>query len=71
MSGAHRNDLENGVLALKGGDLRQELAEVDWKSTVYKLERLFDEPFFETKQLVHLSKPPSTKPAPVFRPRPE
>ncbi len=71
MSGSHRNDLENGVLALKGGDLREELAEVQWKSTVYKLDRIFDQPFFETKQLVHLTKPASIKSAGVFRPRAE
>lgn len=69
MSGAHRNDLENGVLYLKGGDLREELAEVDWKSTVYRLDRLFPQPFFETKQLVHLVKPAQKKAGLAFTPR--
>ncbi|NTW24369.1 MAG: 16S rRNA (guanine(527)-N(7))-methyltransferase RsmG [Lentimicrobium sp.] len=48
------NPLHNGILYLKGGDLTQELRESGGKYQVYKLERYFNEPFFETKSLVHL-----------------
>lgn len=49
-----RNPLHNGILFLKGGDLTPELREVQGKYQIYKLERYFDEPFFETKSVVHL-----------------
>lgn len=48
------NPLHNGILYLKGGDLTRELRESGGKYQVYKLDRYFDEPFFETKSLVHL-----------------
>ncbi len=45
--------LKNGILYLKGGDLSKELA--PYKNTrVYDLKNYFNEPFFETKKLVHL-----------------
>ncbi|GAA3578826.1 16S rRNA (guanine(527)-N(7))-methyltransferase RsmG [Snuella lapsa] len=47
------NDLKNGILYLKGGDLSEELK--DYKTTtIYNLSDCFDEPFFETKKVVHL-----------------
>lgn len=49
---SHR--LPNGVLALKGGDLKEELTEIHQKATVYELSNCFEEAFFETKQLVHV-----------------
>ncbi len=48
------NDLGNGVLYLKGGDLTEELAETGKKHTLYHLEKYFEEEFFETKKVVHL-----------------
>jgi len=48
------NPLHNGILYLKGGDLTQELRESGGKYQIYKLDRYFDEPFFETKSVVHL-----------------
>lgn len=48
-----RHDLKNGILYLKGGDLTEELA--NYKTvTVYNLSDYFDDPFFETKKVVHL-----------------
>lgn len=46
--------LPNGVLALKGGDLKEELTEIHQKATVYELSKCFEEEFFETKQVVHI-----------------
>ncbi|NOX85258.1 MAG: 16S rRNA (guanine(527)-N(7))-methyltransferase RsmG [Chlorobi bacterium] len=49
------NDIPNGILYLKGGDLREELRRVKGlKKKVYDLTVFFNEPFFETKKLIHL-----------------
>lgn len=48
------NTKHNGVLYLKGGDLAEELAGL--KAEIYKLSNYFEEPFFETKKVVYLSK---------------
>lgn len=48
------NALPNGILYLKGGDFEKELKETGMKHNIYELEPFFDEPFFETKKLVHL-----------------
>ena len=47
------HELKNGILYLKGGDLRDELAPFP-KATIFPLSNYFDEPFFETKTVVHL-----------------
>ena len=46
--------LPNGVLYLKGGDLREELSEVEASCQVTPLATWFVDPFFETKQVVHV-----------------
>ncbi len=48
------HDLANGVLCLKGGDLTEELAEVNAPHTLHHLGTWFKDPFFETKQVVHV-----------------
>lgn len=48
------NDLPNGILSLKGGDLKAELKEAKKKYTLYKLSDHFEEEFFETKKVVHI-----------------
>lgn len=48
------NAKHNGVLYLKGGDLAEELAGI--KCEIFELKKIFDEPFFETKKVVYLSK---------------
>lgn len=47
------HDLKNGILYLKGGDLTEELQKYT-SATIYDLPNYFDEPFFETKKVVHL-----------------
>lgn len=49
------HELANGVLYLKGGDLTEELAEVTSPHTLHHLQTWFDDPFFETKQVVHVN----------------
>ncbi|MFO7997352.1 MAG: 16S rRNA (guanine(527)-N(7))-methyltransferase RsmG [Bacteroidales bacterium] len=48
------NDIPNGVLYLKGGDIEGELAGLSMHVREYPLNRFFSEDFFETKKLVHL-----------------
>lgn len=47
------NDLPNGILYLKGGDLQKEFGKYFDKATFYPLKNYFSEEFFETKKVVH------------------
>jgi len=47
------HDLPNGILALKGGDLSDELRRYK-KASIFPLSDYFDAEFFETKVVVHL-----------------
>ncbi|MDA9339515.1 16S rRNA (guanine(527)-N(7))-methyltransferase RsmG [Polaribacter sp.] len=47
------HDIKNGILYLKGGDLTEELQRYT-SATLYDLPAYFEEPFFETKKVVHL-----------------
>lgn len=47
------HELKNGILYLKGGDLKEELQNFP-KATLYDLPNYFEEPFFETKKVVHI-----------------
>ena len=55
---AQRNGLPNGVLYLKGGDLRAELSEVAHPCTVTPLKTWYKDPFFDSKHVVHVALPP-------------
>lgn len=50
----HKNEIENGILYLKGGDLKEEMKTVKKHVRYYKITDLFDESFFETKKIVYL-----------------
>lgn len=47
------NELPNGILYLKGGDLREEFGKHYDKATFYDLKNYFEEEFFDTKKVVH------------------
>jgi len=47
------NDLKNGVLFLKGGDLAEEIAESNKQVHVYPISDYFTEEFFETKMVLY------------------
>ncbi len=49
----HNNKLKNGILYLKGGDLKEELQNYR-TATIYDLSDYYTEDFFTTKKLVHL-----------------
>jgi 16S rRNA (guanine527-N7)-methyltransferase len=48
------HSLRNGILYLKGGDLTEELAELNLKTKTYALSDYFTEEFFETKKVVYV-----------------
>ncbi|MFD1255861.1 16S rRNA (guanine(527)-N(7))-methyltransferase RsmG [Mucilaginibacter terrae] len=48
------NNLANGILYLKGGDLEQEIAESGLAVQQYFLKNYFEEEFFETKQVIYV-----------------
>jgi 16S rRNA (guanine527-N7)-methyltransferase len=49
-----KNELPNGILYLKGGDLEQEIAESGLAVQQYHLKDYFEEEFFETKQVIYV-----------------
>lgn len=48
------NHIHNGILYIKGGDMTDELNELDRRYHVYHLSNFFYEEFFETKAVVHI-----------------
>lgn len=48
------NDLKNGILYLKGGDLKEELKKFEARITTYEISKFFNESFFETKKVIYL-----------------
>jgi len=49
--------MANGVLYLKGGDLKEELDECGQAYTIHPISENFDDPFFETKAVVYVKGP--------------
>lgn len=47
------NDIKNGVLFLKGGDLTEEIAESNKQVELFPLSNYFKEEFFETKVVLY------------------
>ncbi|WP_317900224.1 16S rRNA (guanine(527)-N(7))-methyltransferase RsmG [Aurantibacillus circumpalustris] len=47
------NDLKNGILYLKGGDLKEEFGRFFNQSKFHDLKDFFEEEFFETKKVVY------------------
>ena len=54
ISKVQQHDIENGIIALKGGDLSQELASWGNRKSIVNLSDYFEEDFFETKKIVHV-----------------
>jgi len=50
----NNNDLPNGIILLKGGDLLEELKETNKKYALVNISDYYDLPFFETKKIVYL-----------------
>ncbi|MFT6500275.1 MAG: 16S rRNA (guanine527-N7)-methyltransferase [Crocinitomicaceae bacterium] len=50
----NNNDLKNGILYLKGGDLTEEMAPVMKAVQIFDIKDKFEEEFFETKKVVYV-----------------
>lgn len=48
------NDLKNGILYIKGGDVLEEIMGTDKAYKILDLKKVYEEEFFETKKVVHL-----------------
>lgn len=48
------NIVDNGLIALKGGDLADEIKESNRKATIVPIREYFEEEFFETKSIVYV-----------------
>lgn len=48
------NEFPNGILYLKGGDIDEEMEELDKSYVTYHLSDYFKEEFFETKKVVYM-----------------
>lgn len=53
ISPINKNALPNGLISLKGGDIRNELGNLFQCSEITPVSNYFNEPFFETKQIVY------------------
>jgi 16S rRNA (guanine527-N7)-methyltransferase len=50
----HKNNFRNGIIYLKGGELKKELQSYAAKVLVFSIHDFFEEEFFETKKIVYL-----------------
>ncbi|MEN8202915.1 MAG: 16S rRNA (guanine(527)-N(7))-methyltransferase RsmG [Bacteroidota bacterium] len=50
------NNMPRGLIALKGGDLSDELKEFENQVKIFPISAWFEEPFFSTKKIVYLKK---------------
>jgi 16S rRNA (guanine527-N7)-methyltransferase len=50
-----KNEIKNGIIYLKGGDLSEELGLYVNKVVILNIKDIFSEPFFETKKIVYLA----------------
>jgi 16S rRNA (guanine527-N7)-methyltransferase len=52
----NKQELPNGMICLKGGDLVQEIAESPVKPRIIPIDKIFQEEFFREKYLLHLTR---------------
>lgn len=56
ISKKHNHVIPNGILYLKGGEFKQDIKSCQMGYREYAISDFFNEPFFETKKIVHLFK---------------
>ena len=54
ISKTHRNALPNGLICLKGGDIRKETTPFGKNVIIAPVPDYFDEPYFETKKIIYI-----------------
>jgi len=52
----NKQELANGMICLKGGDLAQEIAESTVKPRMISINEIFEEEFFKEKYLLHVTR---------------
>lgn len=50
----NKNELKNGLLCLKGGDLAKEISESKLRPNIFEIEKIFGEAFFREKYILHV-----------------
>ena len=52
----NENSLNNGIIYLKGGDIKEEIIEAQLKKnpTIYPISKIYNEEFFKTKLILHI-----------------
>jgi len=55
ISAKDKNALPNGILYLKGGEFEDEIKAYGKRISIYECSEFFEEEFFETKKVIHLS----------------
>ena len=50
----HRNALPNGLICLKGGDVKKEITQFGKNVIVTELNEYFKEPYFELKKIIYI-----------------
>ena len=50
----HKNELVNGILYLKGGDVTSEIQDFRDKIRIYPIYNFYEEEFFQTKKILYL-----------------
>jgi 16S rRNA (guanine527-N7)-methyltransferase len=55
VSARQQNSLPNGIIALKGGELSEEIAPMKHAATVWNISEFFEESYFETKKILHIA----------------
>lgn len=53
ISPLNRNSIPNGLISLKGGELKNDLRDLEIKSEIVPVSSYFTEPFFESKKVVY------------------
>ena len=54
VKGKKSDDLDNGLICLKGGNLQDEIKQSGLRAQVWSVYDIFEEPFFEEKSLVYV-----------------
>ncbi len=54
ISTEHRNEIRNGIICQKGGELDEELKELNRPYESIAIPQYFDEPYFKTKKLIYI-----------------
>jgi 16S rRNA (guanine527-N7)-methyltransferase len=54
ISRQNNNNLKNGIIYLKGGNVSAELSDIRTEAKVWQIKDFFEEPFFETKVIIYL-----------------